>query len=71
MSFLNKAEVISTFCFVGEEDLEGVVLVSFKSFAVFHSSVREGEIEKNTNTMGGKTARILKITFFIKQLPIC
>ena len=53
MSFLNKAEVISTFCFVGEEDLEGVVLVSFKSFAVFHSSVREREIEKKNQHNGG------------------
>ena len=31
-----------------------MVLVSFKLFALFHSSVRERAIEKNTNTMGGK-----------------
>ena len=57
MSFLNKAEVISTFCFVGEEDLEGVVLVSFKLFALFHSSVRERAIEKKHQHNGRKTAR--------------
>ena len=60
MSFLNKAEVISTFCFVGEEDLEGVVLVSFKSFAVFHSSVRGKRDRKRHQHNGGKNRQDFK-----------